>query len=110
LRTFYVGATATLMRETAGNAAWFTTFRLVSQQFGNDRVLWQNALSGACAGIMYWSVLYPMDVVKTRMQTNPAFGKQIQLDDNFVGTTPKGTVYRPVGIISLISASPIKVA
>ncbi len=42
--------------------------------------------------------------------SDPAFGTTIQLDDNFTGKTKKGTVYRPVGIISLVSAAPAKVA
>ena len=41
--------------------------------------------------------------------SDPAFGTTLQLDDNFTGKTKKGTTYRPVGIISLVSAAPVKV-
>ena len=72
LRRFYSGFLPTMGREVCGNAAWFATFRVVSSFLQPDearRVLWQNALSGAAAGVMYWSVLYPADTIKTRMQT-----------------------------------------
>ena len=72
LRRVYSGFLPTMGREVCGNAAWFATFHAASAWLQPDearRVLWQNALSGAAAGVMYWSVLYPADTIKTRMQT-----------------------------------------
>ncbi len=30
-------------------------------------------LSGGCAGLTYWMVVYPLDTIKTNMQMNKTF-------------------------------------
>ncbi|KAA1473065.1 mitochondrial carrier [Dentipellis sp. KUC8613] len=81
LRGLWLGHTGTLIRETGGSAAWFSTKEFVAARLrarspgagsdGRPRPLasWESALSGACAGAMYNLALFPADTVKSTMQT-----------------------------------------
>lgn len=88
----FVGHTGTLVRETGGSAAWFTTFELCAQAFidrraargerhttetGQERKVNKgdlNALelmtAGAVAGVIYNCILFPADCIKSTMQTD----------------------------------------
>ena len=88
LRGLWLGQTGTLIRETGGSAAWFgskefTAGLLLSyrskkhpelvadgrQLTKKDLLLWESALSGASAGILYNLALFPADTVKSTIQT-----------------------------------------
>ncbi|KAG6841523.1 hypothetical protein C0991_008468 [Blastosporella zonata] len=96
LRGLWLGHTGTLLRETGGTAAWFSTKEfvariLVARRKTNDRAElagsgrahsgghgsggkvqlkpWESAVSGACAGAAFNFVLFPADSVKSAMQT-----------------------------------------
>ena len=87
-RGLWLGQTGTLIRETGGSAAWFgskefTAGLLLSyrskkhpelvadgrQLTKKDLLLWESALSGASAGVLYNLVLFPADTVKSTIQT-----------------------------------------
>ncbi|KPV77631.1 uncharacterized protein RHOBADRAFT_51459 [Rhodotorula graminis WP1] len=88
VRGLWLGQTGTLIRETGGDAAWFTTFELVSRWFIERRVArgevspkdggrvtkgdlsaFELMTAGAGAGIMYNVVLFPADCIKSTIQT-----------------------------------------
>ena len=88
LRGLWLGQTGTLIRETGGSAAWFgskefTAGLLLSYRSKRhpdlvvdggkltkkDLLLWESALSGASAGVLYNLVLFPADTVKSTIQT-----------------------------------------
>lgn len=79
LKGLYAGHTATLARETPGNAAWFGFYNLAQRamlqpgQTTDDLPGYKKALAGGCGGVMYWTTFFPADVVKTKMQVDPAF-------------------------------------
>jgi solute carrier family 25 carnitine/acylcarnitine transporter 20/29 len=79
IRALYNGLSATLMREVPGNACWFGMYEASKALFvpvGGTKadVPWYAApISGGIGGFFYWSVCFPADVVKTRMQTSPHF-------------------------------------
>ena len=61
-----------------GVAAWYYTFDTVRKllvspydiQYNTGSIpLWKTALSGACAGIGYWTFAYPQDLIKSIVQT-----------------------------------------
>ena len=87
-RGLWLGQTGTLIRETGGSAAWFgskefTAGLLLSyrskkhpelaadgrQLTKKDLLLWESALSGASAGVLYNLALFPADTVKSTIQT-----------------------------------------
>lgn len=84
----WLGHAGTLIRETGGTAAWFTTKEFIADLLVARRVaknegellvvtssgnvqllLWESALSGACAGAAFNLALFPADSVKSAMQT-----------------------------------------
>lgn len=38
-----------------------------------DLPMWKMMLAGGCAGVAYWTIMYPVDVVKTRVQVDPVY-------------------------------------
>jgi len=88
LRGLYLGQGATLIRETGGSSAWFTANELSTRFFLRRRELQRGlpagsltpfkstelttveiCASGALAGVSYNLVLYPVDCVKSSIQT-----------------------------------------
>ena len=79
LRGLWLGHTGTIIRETGGTAAWFSTKEYIASLLLARRVRqgtsstelqpWESALSGACAGIAFNLALFPADTVKSAMQT-----------------------------------------
>jgi ornithine carrier protein len=88
-RGLWLGQTGTLLRETGGSAAWFTTYEVVAKFFiarrqksldntplvekrsltKGDLAMYELMLSGAMAGVMYNVTLFPADSVKSAVQT-----------------------------------------
>ena len=42
-----------------------------------------------CSGATYWSMIYPIDTVKSIMQTDPNYSVQIQQGKSRIGTMSK---------------------
>jgi len=63
-RGAFRGMTATAMRCSFGNAAYFGTYSIVEDSFGPF-------LGGAMAGVAFWLVGMPFDVIKSSVQTIP---------------------------------------
>jgi ornithine carrier protein len=71
-RGLWLGHTGTLIRETGGGAAWFTTKEAICRILApdsRDLKLHESAFAGACAGVMYNIILFPADSIKSAVQT-----------------------------------------
>jgi len=73
----YKGQAVTLLREAAGYGVYFLAYeKLVQREMAKkgirrDQISPINAiLYGAAAGYALWAVIYPIDMVKSRMQTD----------------------------------------
>jgi len=97
LRGLFCGGLTTFLRESIGNAVFFSTYEMTryymlstigmhskmdrqadaqSSQFINysSKILIDagvGVFSGGLAGIAFWSTVLPLDVAKTRIQTTP---------------------------------------
>lgn len=87
VKGLWLGQTGTLIRETGGSAAWFTTFELLStyciqrrhnqgQRTSTGGRITRGDLSavelmgsGACAGVVFNCILFPADCIKSTIQT-----------------------------------------
>jgi ornithine carrier protein len=108
------GNLACLMREVPGNLAWFGTYetvrRTIQRSFDIDKVsdvpLYFAALSGACAGVMYWAVPFPADTVKSKIQTDAAYaGMSVpQAFRKVVAGEGYGALYKGLGVTCLRAA------
>jgi len=74
LRGLTRGMGGTLAREIPGNVAWFGTYEFVCNSFKTTEDEEEKLphyvymLAGACAGMAYWTIPYPADTVKSRIQ------------------------------------------
>jgi len=81
LRGIYKGGVPTLWREGIAYAVYFSVYDwCIRRMTGNSRhepEMYKIALSGAFAGICFWFAVFPIDVIKTKIQTdsvtNPQF-------------------------------------
>lgn len=81
------GNVSCLMREIPGNVVWFgiyefTRSRIIQPTLGyktlNEVPLPYTMIAGACAGIGYWGIPYPIDTIKSQIQTDTRFhGKSV---------------------------------
>jgi ornithine carrier protein len=82
---FYCGHSGTIVRETVGTAAWFSAYESVTRLFISNRIakskeklnITKDDLSaielmssGACAGMSYNLLMFPVDSIKSQMQTD----------------------------------------
>lgn len=75
VRGIFRGLPITLGRDVLGSAFWYLGYEGVLKltrprdSTRDDVAMTAIVLSGACAGIVFWGVMYPVDIVKTRYQT-----------------------------------------
>ncbi|KAI9803329.1 MAG: hypothetical protein M1826_004974 [Phylliscum demangeonii] len=76
-RGLFRGTSITLLREAQAYGVWFLTFEyLMQQDAARSQVTrrgipsWKVALYGGLAGEALWLASYPLDVVKSKMQTD----------------------------------------
>lgn len=71
----YQGLSATLCRNVPAGSLYFGVFEYLKSKFGERNgtghpTNGQIILSGAMGGMLYWTTIYPVDVIKSAMQTD----------------------------------------
>eukprot|EP00928_Gymnodinium_smaydae_P003145 TRINITY_DN11124_c1_g1_i1.p1 TRINITY_DN11124_c1_g1~~TRINITY_DN11124_c1_g1_i1.p1 ORF type:complete len:309 (-),score=30.13 TRINITY_DN11124_c1_g1_i1:218-1075(-) len=61
------GLLTTIVRETPSFGLYFASYEAATRAWGKSQAV--SFVAGGCAGALAWSVIYPIDVVKTRWQT-----------------------------------------
>ncbi|GAD94183.1 predicted protein [Paecilomyces variotii No. 5] len=84
IRGLYRGQTATILREFGSYGIWFSCFEAFVQEVTkiqnkkrDELPKWQIACCGAVVGEVLWITNYPMDIIKSKMQTD-GFGEKQQ--------------------------------
>lgn len=100
VRGLYYGGTITSLRDAVGYGWYFWSYELSKRLLLSrqpDPFAAPSAadvlISGGLAGIVTWVSIYPLDVVKTRLQTQPALGLENQrlLPDTTISSRHNGT-------------------
>jgi len=113
--SLFKGHTGTMVRETFGNMAWFGVYEglcKILTPIGKRREelgLWAKATAGAAAGVVFWAVPFPADVVKSCMQTmttetnnkSPGF---FQVFGHIMRTQGVRALYKGFGVTALRAA------
>ncbi|XP_041667024.1 mitochondrial ornithine transporter 1-like [Cheilinus undulatus] len=101
---FYQGLTATIIREIPGYFCFFGAYELCRSKFaqylGTDKEnigILPLVFSGGFGGACYWSVIYPIDCVKSRIQVHSLTGRQQGFRKTLMG------IIRSEGISALYS-------
>eukprot|EP01091_Cochliopodium_minus_P003619 TRINITY_DN13605_c0_g1_i1.p1 TRINITY_DN13605_c0_g1~~TRINITY_DN13605_c0_g1_i1.p1 ORF type:complete len:319 (-),score=73.71 TRINITY_DN13605_c0_g1_i1:54-1010(-) len=83
------GYTACLSREIVYSSVYFPTFEFFKRIFKKQENISTNNLpfyallvSGGCSGVIGWSIIFPIDVVKSRMQSEigPVYNRRSMYD------------------------------
>ena len=79
VRSVFRGSAATLARDGPGSAAYFATYEYIKRKLtpvdptagksSGDLSLMAITGAGACAGVAMWIPVFPVDTVKSRLQT-----------------------------------------
>ncbi|KAF2664614.1 mitochondrial carrier [Microthyrium microscopicum] len=85
LRGIYLGGGITAIRDSVGYGFYFCSYDfakklLASPSDPNTQNLraWQILLCGGIAGCISWASIFPMDVIKTRIQSQPLLSAKLQ--------------------------------
>lgn len=76
LRGLFRGTVATLWRDVPGSGAWFATYEIMRRSFlkegqtVSDLHPLVSLFAGGMSGIMNWLAIFPIDVIKSRVQTS----------------------------------------
>jgi len=121
IRGMYRGHIGTLIREVSGGAAWFGVYEIACNYMmkssnttnKDDLAPWKLAVCGALAGISYNTLSFPVDMIKSRMQTEEfvaTTGKKLgkKLGKSFTATA--ADIYKSGGIRSFYKGCGITVA
>jgi len=78
IRGLYRGLFATILRQVPSFTIYFPTYHFLKESIGgsddnaNNNSSWaSSALAGGLAGCISWAIVYPMDVIKSRIQALP---------------------------------------
>ncbi|CAL3968405.1 hypothetical protein PZA11_004001 [Diplocarpon coronariae] len=86
VRSVFRGSFATLARDGPGSATYFATYEICKRKLtpvdpvtgkASSMSLWAITCAGAAAGVAMWIPVFPVDTVKSRLQTiegNPTVG------------------------------------
>lgn len=85
LKGIYRAQVPTILREAQGFGLWFLTYeylvqRSVSSTVGgkrDDLPAWKLCGFGAVAGLVLWIGSYPLDVIKSRMQSDVGYSNKV---------------------------------
>lgn len=69
----YSGFVSTLLREAVGLGVYFTTYDILMSKLnadGDAPALSTALLAGGISGVLTWTAMYPLDFVKTLIQSD----------------------------------------
>ncbi|KAK8154790.1 solute carrier family 25 protein [Phyllosticta citrichinensis] len=106
LRGFYRGGVVTAVRDAVGYAFYFWSYELCKRAFASSSSSSSTSsstptvedspakvlLCGGLAGVVTWASIFPLDVIKTRVQTQPALHRAAA-DSLAKGPPPPGVSY-----------------
>jgi len=104
------GSLSTMLREVPGNGAWFGAYYFFGRLFSptgkvSDGSQTAQLIAGGLGGCAYWGIPYPMDTIKSTVQTMPkgtstfAVARQLIKERGFFG------LYKGCGV-TLVRAFP----
>lgn len=68
IRQAYKGIGPTICRESPGYAVYIATYDSLTKWFNKEKELFKSFLFGGITGLTSWLVIYPTDLVKTKVQ------------------------------------------
>ncbi|KAL4863879.1 mitochondrial carrier domain-containing protein [Aspergillus spectabilis] len=92
VKGLFRGQTPTMLREFGSYGIWFSVYELllsnlmrIEQKKREEIAMWKIATCGIGTGLVLWTVNYPLDVVKSKMQAD-GFGSGIGDERRYTST------------------------
>jgi solute carrier family 25 (mitochondrial carnitine/acylcarnitine transporter), member 20/29 len=118
LQGLFLGGPVTSVRDSVGYGFYFSSYELCRRLFSarrtdsvSDAADFDVLVSGGIAGIITWASIYPLDVIKTRIQAEGWKGKQkqsqpptssaLEMARNIIRREGVRAVYRGLAICSV---------
>lgn len=111
----YRGFASTCLRQAPGFAAYFGTYDELKaygqSYFGEDHLWMASIMAGGVAGSLSWAVVYPVDLVKSRIQALPLTATSaerafLNIAERVVKQQGWASLYRGLGI-TVLRAFPV---
>lgn len=67
-KKIYTGIFPTICRESPGYGVYFVTYDYLNNNYNNNKSLTKNFIFGGITGLTSWLVIYPTDLIKTKIQ------------------------------------------
>jgi len=118
LRTVCRGMGMTLTRDGIGGAFYYGLYETLKRKFKErsekeELSVAENLLAGGLSGVFMWSIVYPFDLIKSRIQTAPeSMGRADVIKEVKSEISAKGVgkvCYRGIGVV-LLRAFPANAA
>lgn len=85
IQNLYRGLSVTALRQSISLSVYFPTYHAIKEAINkrtnnstgiindkyNQQHLWSSVLAGGLAGCISWTIIYPIDVIKSRIQASP---------------------------------------
>lgn len=94
LKNLYNGFIPTVFRETPGFGIYFTTYNYLNDNFNKDKNLGKNFVYGSLSGLSAWMFIYPMDLIKTTIQSSNEKKEIKQVVNNIYKTGGISSFYK----------------
>jgi len=114
VRGLFRGGSSTMLREIPGTAVWFSTYDIASRRIHQLYTHFANVregttppgpinqcLSGAIAGCLYWLIPYPIDTIKTKVQTTGGVVSEAEIVRLILQAEGVRGLYKGVGLTML---------
>jgi solute carrier family 25 carnitine/acylcarnitine transporter 20/29 len=98
LRGLYFGGIVTALRDSIGYGFYFWSYvlstRSLKSRFGNEtnstaQEAAQVLLCGGLAGVITWASIFPLDMIKTRVQTQISISRYAAEGEPLIASTPQ---------------------
>ncbi|KAK8798477.1 hypothetical protein WA588_003558 [Blastocystis sp. NMH] len=84
IRGLFRGLNMTLIREVPGTSIWFVVYEMALRPFihhgySRNSIPMKGVITaGAISGATYWCLVYPIDTIKSIIQTDPLYAEQMK--------------------------------
>jgi solute carrier family 25 carnitine/acylcarnitine transporter 20/29 len=94
LKSLYRGFIPTVLRETPGFGIYFSTYNYLNNNYNDDKNLGKNFIFGSLSGLSAWLFIYPMDLIKTTIQSSNEKKEIKQVINNIYNTGGLSNFYK----------------
>jgi solute carrier family 25 carnitine/acylcarnitine transporter 20/29 len=94
IRKAYSGIFPTICRESPGYGVYFVTYDYLNNNHNKEKSLTKNFIFGGITGFTSWLVIYPTDLIKTKIQNINNTQSLTQIIKSVYNTNPNDNTFK----------------